>query len=98
VYILASRTRVIYIGVTGNLEQRLNQHRYHSDPKSFTASYRCDRLVYVEEYTEVDQAIAREKQLKSWRRSKKVALIETMNPEWADLAPPLPQVPRSRSG
>jgi putative endonuclease len=87
VYILASRNRVLYTGITGNLEQRLIQHRYHDDPASFTAQYHCDQLVYFEEYTRVVDAIARENQIKSWRRSKKIALINSLDPEWHDLAP-----------
>ncbi len=87
VYILASVQRVLYIGVTGKLEQRISEHRAHTYPDSFTSRYRVTRLVYFEEYTRVDDAIAREKQLKAWRRSKKVALIESLNPDWDELAP-----------
>jgi putative endonuclease len=87
VYILASIHRVVYIGVTGEFERRLSEHRAHTYPKCFTAQYNVTRLVYFEEYAEVDDAIAREKQLKRWRRSKKVHLIERMNPGWVDLAP-----------
>jgi putative endonuclease len=89
VYILMSRSRVTYIGVTGHLEKRLIQHRWSRDPHHFTARYRVFRLVYFEEYTRVEQAIAREKQLKGWSREKKLALISTMNPEFNDLAPDL---------
>jgi putative endonuclease len=85
VYILASITRVLYVGVTGNFEQRLNEHRAHAYPQSFTSQYNVTRLVYFEEYTRVDDAITREKQLKGWRRSKKVRLIESLNPAWEDL-------------
>ncbi len=85
VYILASWPRVLYIGVTSDIEGRLYEHRTE-DLRSFTSRYRVHRLVYVEEYTWVDDAIAREKQLKAWRRSKKVALIESENPEWSDLS------------
>ncbi|HEX8173000.1 MAG TPA: GIY-YIG nuclease family protein [Thermoanaerobaculia bacterium] len=86
VYILASIKRVLYIGITSNLDQRLNEHRAHKYPDSFTARYNVTRLVHCEEYTRVEDAIAREKQLKGWRRSKKVALIESGNPAWVDLA------------
>ena len=86
VYILASITRVLYIGITGNFEQRLNEHRAHTYPRSFTSQYNVTRLVYFEEYTRVEDAITREKQLKGWRRSKKVALIEGLNPGWTDLS------------
>ena len=89
VYILASLHRVLYIGITGNLEKRLAYHRSMENPAAFTARYAVNRLVHVEEFTEVDQAIAREKQLKGWRRGKKIRLIETSNPDWLDLAAPL---------
>ena len=87
VYILASRTRVLYTGVTGNLETRLAWHRSFANPKCFTAVYKVTRLVHLEEYTEVTLAIAREKEIKGWRRAKKVRLIAAGNPEWEDLAP-----------
>ena len=96
VYILASITRVLYIGVTGNFEDRLITHRWYSDPESFTARYNVNRLVYCEEYTQVDQAIAREKQLKSWSRRKKIDLIEKVNPQWNDLARGLPLREKAR--
>jgi len=67
VYILASVQRVLYIGVTSNLEQRLSEHRTNLYPNSFTSQYRVHRLVLVEEYSDMSQAIAREKQLKRWR-------------------------------
>jgi putative endonuclease len=85
VYILASRSRVLYIGVTGNFELRLSEHRTKKYPNAFTSQYSVTKLVYFEEYTRIEDAIVREKQLKGWRRSKKVALIEIRNPEWADL-------------
>ena len=98
VYILASIKRVLYIGVTGNLEKRLAQHRAKVDPECFTAQYNVDRLVYVEEYRQVQDALAREKQLKRWSRAKKVWLIERVNPGWQDLGAPPAQIPRLRSG
>ena len=97
VYILTSHARVLYIGVTGNLEKRLAYHRSDENPTSFTSLYRVKQLVYVEEYTEVRQAIAREKQLKSLTRAKKIALIDSFNPNWEDLAPPA-QIPRRLRG
>ena len=99
IYIMASRRRIIYIGITSNLEKRIGQHRNDVYPDSFTARYKCHKLVYVEEFTEVTDALTREKQLKSWRRGKKVRLIETLNPEWTDLSAPhaLPG-PSLRSG
>ena len=96
VYILASYSRVLYIGVTGNLETRLAWHRSDLNPTSFTHQYRVTDLVYVEEYTDATQAIAREKQIKSWTRAKKIALIDRFNPKWEDLAPA--QIPRRLRG
>lgn len=87
VYILSSLRRVLYIGITGDLEKRLAYHRSMENPLAFTARYAVTRLVHVEEFTEVNDAIAREKQLKGWRREKKVDLIEKGNPHWVDLAP-----------
>ena len=84
VYIVASRTHVLYIGITNNLERRIGEHgtgAYHG----FTAKYRCHRLVWFESYVTVTLAIAREKQLKNWSRSKKIILIERDNPTWVDL-------------
>ena len=78
---------MLYIGVTGDLEKRLGYHRSLANPNSFTARYGVTRLVYLEEFTDIKQAIAREKQLKRWRREKKVSLIERVNPHWVDLAP-----------
>jgi putative endonuclease len=84
VYILASRSRCLYVGVTNDLSRRLAEHR--AGAVSFTARYRCSRLVYVDTTFDVRSAIAREKQLKTWRRAKKLALIEGVNPAWEDLA------------
>jgi putative endonuclease len=86
VYILASRTRVLYIGVTNDLAGRVASHRNHVNPKSFTARYQVTSLVYFEEFREIRDAIVREKELKGWRREKKVRLIEKMNLDWRDLA------------
>src|SRR5205085_11155509 len=88
VYIMASIRRAVYIGITSDLEDRVRRHRSKENPRSFTATYNVDRLVYFEEYSEVTLAIAREKELKGWRRGKKVRLIEKFNREWEDLAPP----------
>ena len=85
VYIIASKSRVIYIGMTSNLMHRMYQHKNgHFD--GFSKQYRCRRLVYYESFDEVDKAINREKQLKRWSRGKKVWLIERRNPTWEDLA------------
>ena len=90
VYILASATNVrIYIGVTNDLIRRVYEHRNHLAPDSFTSKYDVHKLVYFEQTSDVSAALEREKQLKGWRRSKKNALIETMNPEWKDLYPDL---------
>lgn len=85
VYILSSWTRALYIGVTTDLRARLRQHR-HRTHDAHTARYRINRLVHLEPFTEVEDAIRREKQLKGWRRGKKVALIERDNTEWNDLS------------
>jgi putative endonuclease len=99
VYILASFHRVLYIGVTGKLEERVIEHKSHKYPRSFTAQYNCTRLVYVEQFDRVVDAIAREKQLKGWRRDKKLRLIQSLNPDWIDLAaPPALPGPSLRSG
>jgi putative endonuclease len=98
VYILASLRRVLYIGITGDLGKRLAYHRQMVNPNAFTARYGITRLVHFEEFTDVNQAIAREKQLKGWLRAKKVRLIQTCNPHWEDLAPPALTDPSLRSG
>jgi putative endonuclease len=85
VYILASRSRTLYIVVTGDIERRVLQHKQR-EGSAFTTKYRIDRLVHLEETDYVHAALAREKQLKSWRRGKKVRLIEAANPTWCDLA------------
>lgn len=85
-YITASKTRVLYIGVTGNLYERICQHKEKANPDSFTAKYYVDRLVYFEAFSQIENAIGREKQIKKWRREKKVNLIETVNPKWQDLS------------
>jgi len=85
VYIVASRSHTLYIGVTGNLLKRVWQHKMKTF-EGFSAQYNCNRLVWFENYTSPAAAIEREKQLKGWVRRKKVALIEKMNPVWADLS------------
>lgn len=84
VYLLASRSGVLYSGITNDLENRVRQHREKITP-SFTSRYNVNRLVYFELFGDVRLAIAREKQIKRWRREKRVALIESKNPKWADL-------------
>ncbi len=85
-YIMASQTGVIYVGVTGNLAQRVDQHKAHINTDSFTSKYDCNKLVYFEASKYVLNAIAREKQIKRWRREKKVNLINSVNPQWNDLS------------
>ena len=88
VYILASATNVtIYTGVTNDLIRRVYEHKHEADPKSFTAQYKVHKLVYFEQTSGVYVALEREKQIKSWKRAKKNALVETMNPKWEDLYP-----------
>ncbi len=84
VSILASRSRVLYIGVTNDIARRLAEHRSKTLP-GFTDRYNVSRLVYLETYPDPVSAIAREKHLKCWRRDKKIRLIEAKNPTWRDL-------------
>jgi putative endonuclease len=83
-YIVA-RSRTLYIGITSNLEQRVWQHKTKTH-EGFSAAYNCDRLVWFESFSHAGTAIAREKELKGWRRAKSIALIESMNPAWIDLS------------
>ena len=85
VYIVASKSRVLYIGMTNGLERRVWEHK-NDLIDGFSKQYRCHRLVYFESFDDVKNAIDREKQLKRWNRTKKVWLIEQMNPTWEDLA------------
>jgi putative endonuclease len=85
VYIVASKSRAIYIGMTSNLERRVYEHK-NNLVDGFSKKYRCHRLVYFESFDEVRKAIDREKQLKRWNRAKKICLIERQNPTWEDLA------------
>jgi putative endonuclease len=85
-YITASKSRVLYVGVTNDLVRRIWEHKNHA-VEGFTARYHVDRLVYFEETSDVLSAIAREKEIKGWVRKKKVALIESVNPKWKDLGP-----------
>jgi putative endonuclease len=99
VYVMASLRRVLYIGVTGRLAVRVAEHKAHFYPDSFTARYDVTRLVYCEEYSRIEDALAREKQMKGWRRSKKVRLIQNVNPDWRDYCePPARTGPSLRSG
>lgn len=86
VYILASESRDLYIGITNNLARRLVQHREGNDPYRYVFPHATARLVYVETAGQARDAIQREKQLKGWTRRRKIVLIERMNPGWEDLA------------
>ncbi len=85
VYILASETGTLYIGVTNDLLRRIYEHKCGLI-EGFTKKYSVTRLVYYEETTDINEAITREKQIKTWRRSRKIDLIKLMNPEWKDLS------------
>lgn len=85
VYLLASESKTLYVGVTNDLEKRFWQHTNECG-SAFAARYRINRLVHYEVYSHPYTAISREKQIKSWRRSKKVDLIEKQNPDWLDLS------------
>ncbi|HTS06696.1 MAG TPA: GIY-YIG nuclease family protein [Candidatus Eisenbacteria bacterium] len=85
VYIMASKSRVLYVGVTGFLMSRVLRHRA-GEGGEFTRRYRVHRLVYYQTFHNVGDAIARETELKKWRREKKIILIEERNPTWEDLA------------
>ena len=86
VYIMASQTNsTIYIGVTNNLIRRVNEHK-SLQIDGFTKTYKTTKLVYYELTHNVEEAIAREKQLKKWNRQKKNTLVESINPDWRDLA------------
>ena len=85
VYMMTNRSRsVLYTGMTNSLERRIWVHR-NSENKSFTKTYKVDRLVYFEHFNEARYAIAREKEIKGWRREKKNDLVRTLNPSWRDL-------------
>ena len=85
VYLMASRSRVLYSGVTNDLTRRVQQHKTGL-PSGFTGWYNVTRLVHFEEFKDIRVAIAREKQIKAWTRAKRLALIEKTNPHWMDLA------------
>jgi len=86
VYILASTSRELYVGVTSNLARRVLQHRTGVSPGGYTANHSATSLVYCETTDDVLAAIRREKQLKGWTRRKKLDLIDATNPDWKDFA------------
>ncbi len=97
IYILASKSRTLYTGVTNNLERRVVQHR-GKFRKGFTARYNINRLVYYEVCVDVLAAISREKQIKAWGRIKEIALIESMNRDWKDLSDGWPGSAAAKAG
>ncbi len=100
VYIMSSLSRTLYTGVTNHLERRAFEHK-EGQPGSFTARYHVNRLVYFEEFGDINQAITREKEIKRLTRRRKIKLIESMNPDWRDLSlqsvdpAPEPGIPRA---
>jgi putative endonuclease len=85
VYIMTNHSRTLYTGVTNDLKRRVQEHKQKQIP-GFTQKYNITNLVWYEETPDVKAAIAREKQIKGWLRSKKIALIESLNPSWRDLS------------
>ncbi len=91
-YIVASRSHTLYIGITNNLDQRIWQHK-NKTHRGFSATYNCNRLVWFETFSNVLTAIAREKELKGWRRARKIELIEQANSTWNDLSETWTSIP-----
>ncbi len=85
VYIMASKSGTLYVGVTSDIRRRAYEHKQHLIP-GFTDKYDVDRLLYIEQIRDPASAIKREKQIKRWRREKKVTLIDSVNPGWNDLS------------
>ncbi len=86
VYIMTNRSRVVlYTGITNNLVRRVSQHQ-NGDIERFTKIYKVNRLIYYETFKDRHAAISREKEIKGWRRSKKNALVEKLNPKWTALS------------
>ena len=85
VYIITNRSGTLYAGVTNDLERRIYERKHRLTP-GFTSRYNIDRLVYYEHFTDIRSAIRREKEIKGWRRTKKLALVESVNPKWRDLS------------
>ena len=84
VYIATNRSRALYTGFTKNIERRLREHKRRAGSR-FAARYNITQLAYYEVFSNKRDAIAREKRIKGWRRDRKIALIESVNPEWRDL-------------
>ncbi|MDR6783347.1 putative endonuclease [Pedobacter africanus] len=86
IYILTNTySTVFYVGVTSDLYFRIKEHKEKYYPDSFTAKYNCNKLVYFEQFSSIEEAIAKEKQVKNWRKSWKINLIKSLNPNWKDL-------------
>ncbi len=86
VYIMTNKNNaVLYTGVTSNLQARVSEHKTKKHPQSFTAKYNCNKVVYYESYSMIEEAIAFEKQIKKRNRAYKEKLINEMNPQWNDL-------------
>jgi putative endonuclease len=85
VYIMSSLSGILYVGFTSDLKKRVFEHK-NDIVEGFTKKYRCHKLVYYEVGDSIEGVLAREKQLKNWRREKKIWLIEKMNPNWKDLS------------
>ena len=86
VYIIGNEGGMLYVGVTNNLERRMREHKTRFNPQSYAARWGIHRLLYYESFRYILDAIAREKQIKKYRRQKKIKLIESMNPTWHDLS------------
>ena len=86
IYIMTNKHKTtLYIGVTSDLFTRIFEHKQHKYSNSFTAKYNLEYCIYYETFSNIEEAINREKELKKWRREKKEVLINSMNPEWNDL-------------
>ena len=97
VYIMSNRSKTLYTGVTNNLQRRVWEHKQRIGSE-FCKHYKLDRLVYAERFQYVNNAIAREKQIKGWLRVKKIALIVSQNPTWSDLSTEQYVTPSRRQG
>jgi putative endonuclease len=84
IYIMSSLSQTLYVGVSNDLERRVQEHKA-ATPGSFTARYNVNRLVYFEEFSDINQAIARENEIKQMTRARKFKLVESLNPQWRDL-------------
>ena len=85
VYIMTNKSKTLYTGITNNLQRRVYEHKQKLIP-GFTSKYNINQLVYYEITSDINVALSREKQIKGWLRSKKITLIESVNPEWRDLS------------